>query len=225
MINCLIIDDEAIARQGLEKYLAQTHFLNLIGSCKSPESAFDIITSHQVDLLLLDIQMPFINGIDFLKTLQSPPMTIFITAFSQFALDSYELDVIDYLVKPVSLDRFQKACQKAHDFKDYKLFKANQESIFIKSKGRIEKINLQEILFLKAEENYTSIVTMNQKFLTLINLKHMEEQLSAKGFLRVHKSYLVPIKKIRTIDHNTILIDGYSIPYSKTIKSELLNMI
>lgn len=227
-LNCLIVDDEPLARKGLEEYVREVAFLQLAGSCENAIKAAAQLNEGNIDLMLLDIQMPKLSGIEFLKTLKNPPLVIFTTAYSQYALESYSLDVIDYLVKPIPFDRFLKAVQKAFDFHSLRL-KAGTEStdnfFFIKCDHKFEKVNYTDVLYVEAMQNYCIIYTPERKLITYITMTGLEEQLPANRFLKVHKSFIVSLEKIKSLDGNEIVIGNSRIPISRGIKDEVVNKI
>lgn len=227
-LNCLIIDDEPVARKGLEEYVNEVEFLQLIGNCENAIKAAAYMNDHKIDLLLLDIQMPKLSGIDFLKSLKNPPLVIFTTAYSEYALESYSLDVIDYLVKPIPFERFLKAVQKAFDFYSLKQ-KTNTEGIqdffFIKCDHKYEKVDYAHVLYIEAMQNYCIIHTHDRKLITYITLTGLEEHLPDQKFIKVHKSYIVSIDKIKSLDGNEISIGNNQIPISRNLKDEVMNRI
>jgi DNA-binding LytR/AlgR family response regulator len=224
---CLIVDDEPLARKGLEEYVNEVAFLQLAGSCENAMKASAFLNESKIDLMLLDIQMPKLSGIDFLKTLKSPPLIIFTTAFSEYALESYSLDVIDYLVKPIPFDRFLKAVQKAFDFHTLKQ-KAGPDTgnfFFIKCDHKYEKVNYPDVLYIEAMQNYCILHTPERKLITYITMTSLEEQLPGNRFLKVHKSFIVSLEKIKALDGNEILIGNARIPISRGIKDAVVNKI
>jgi DNA-binding LytR/AlgR family response regulator len=195
----------------------------LYGSCENAVKASAYLNEGNIDLMLLDIQMPRLSGIEFLKTLKNPPSVIFTTAFSEYALESYSLDVIDYLVKPIPFDRFLKAVQKAFDFHTLRL-KAGSETenfFFIKCDHKFEKVNYHEVLYVESMQNYCIIHTNDRKMITYITLGGLEEQLPSTRFLKVHKSFIVSLEKINALDGHDILIGNARIPISRSIKDEV----
>jgi len=227
-LNCLIVDDEPVARSGMEEYVREVEFLNLAGKCENPVKASTYLNEGAIDLLLLDIHMPKISGIDFLKTLKNPPMVIFTTAYSEYALQGYSLDVIDYLMKPVSFDRFLKAVQKARDFHSLKHQQksSSDEYFFIKCDSKFERINFNEVLFVESLQNYVVINTSEKKYITYLTLSAVGEQLPSSQFMKVHKSYLIALNKVKAIEGNEILVmNGSKIPISRNLKEEVMNRI
>lgn len=229
-IRVIIVDDEPLSREGLTRYIEQIHFLELVETFENPLNVIPFLATSKVDLILLDIQMPYMNGFDFLKNLRNPPMVIFHTAYPNYALESYQLDVIDYLMKPVLFDRFQKAIAKAYDYYCMKLPSgelANKaiEYMFVKSEGRLEKIHFNEILYLEAMQNYTVIYHRNTKTVVLQLIKYFQDILPKEQFLRVHKSHIVAMAKIDAIEGNLVVIGNKKISVSKHIKEELYTKI
>ncbi|MBX2944325.1 MAG: response regulator transcription factor [Cyclobacteriaceae bacterium] len=225
-LNCLIVDDEPLARKGLEEYVKDIDFLQWAGSCEDALKAGTFLREGNIDLILLDIHMPKLSGIEFLKTLQHPPLVIFTTAYPDYALESYALDVMDYLVKPISFDRFLKAVQKAYD---YHLLvqkpSAAPDYFFIKVDHKYEKINYTDVLYAEAMQNYCIIYTASKKLITYITLSGLEEQLPKDRFLKVHKSFIVSLEKINAVDGSEILVGTARIPISRTLKDEVLKKI
>jgi DNA-binding LytR/AlgR family response regulator len=229
-INCVIIDDEPLSRKGLKEYISDIHFLNLLGEFDNPLPATEIIASGQVQLLFLDIQMPKITGLDFIKTLANPPAVIFTTAFPQYALDGFELNALDYLLKPISFDRFLKAAMKAKEF--YEVRQKNMEEnisadspssyFFIKADNKLVKILIEDILFVEALQNYVSIQTSDKKYISYLTFKSVEDYLPAGKFIKVHKSYIIAAEKLDSIDGNDIRIGEYHIPISRNLKEEVM---
>jgi DNA-binding LytR/AlgR family response regulator len=229
-INCIVIDDEPIARKGIIEYVSDVDFLELKGEGENAAAAHSLLNKENIDLIFLDIQMPKVTGIEFLKDLKKPPMVIFTTAYSQYALQGYELDVLDYLVKPISFERFLKACNKAKDFcalkqSGNKPFPRTEDYFFIRCEDRFEKIIYDELLYIEAMENYVIFHTLKEKYISYLTLKAVENYLPADKFLKVHKSFIVAIPKIESIDGNDILVKGKSIPISRILKEEVMNKL
>jgi DNA-binding LytR/AlgR family response regulator len=227
-LNCLIIDDEPVARNGMEEYVNEVDFLNLVGKCENPLKAASFLKDQQIDLLLLDIHMPKLSGIEFLKTIKDPPMAIFTTAYSEYALEGYSLDIIDYLMKPVSFDRFLRAVQKASDFYalKHKAKTVDQEYFFIKCDSKYERINFSELLFIESLQNYVVIHTAERKYITYLTLSAVEEQLPQQQFMKIHKSYLIALNKVKAIEGNEVVLqNNHHIPISRALKDEVMNRI
>jgi len=227
-ITCIITDDEPFARKGLQGYIEKIGFLDLKGVCEDALQLSNLLQQQPVDLLFLDIQMPHITGIEFIRALSNPPKVIFTTAFEQYALQGFELDVIDYLLKPISYERFLKAAWKARDFFALRDVKSNNPVVpymFAKSNGRLEKINFEEILFIEGMENYVSVYFENKKLIVHTTLKSLLEKLPAGQFIQTHKSYIVAINKVESIEGNTIHIKKHQVPVSKYLREEVLARI
>lgn len=225
-ISCIITDDEPFARKGLQGYVEKIGFLDLKGLCEDALQLSDLLQQQPVDLLFLDIQMPHITGVEFLRAIRNPPKVIFTTAYAQYAIEGFELDVMDYLLKPISYERFLKAAWKA---KDYFSLKEQPDSIapylFVKSNGKLEKITFTDILFIEGMENYVAIHLENKKIITHTTIKSLLEKLPAKQFIQTHKSYIVAINKVDTIEGNTLHVQKHQVPVSKYQREIVLGQI
>jgi len=231
-IQTIIVEDEPLAREGLLSYIKDVDFLEVKRVCEDALEANQVLAAGGVDLMFLDIQMPKITGIDFLKSLKNPPMVIMTTAYPNFALQGYELDVLDYLVKPFPFDRFLKAANKARDYFELKQSGNNAASpsvkedyFFVKCDYRYEKIHFSDVLYVEGMENYVVIHTSAQKYVTLLRMKNMEETLPASDFYRIHKSFIASIKKISSIDGNEVVIGGKRLPISREKKAEIMEKV
>lgn len=228
-ITCIIIDDEPLARKGLKEYVMDVDFLNLIGEFDNPLKAAELISRGEVQLLFLDIQMPKITGLEFFKTLQNAPPVIFTTAYPQYALEGFEVNALDYMVKPVSFDRFFKAVLKAKEF--YEVRDTNRKEadssayFFIKADNKLVKILFDEVLYVEALQNYVTIHTATRKYMTYLTFKSVEDYLPADKFLKVHKSYIVAASKIDSIEGNDIRIGQQHIPISRNQKDEVMDKL
>lgn len=220
-LRCVVIDDEPIARKGMEEYVADVPYLSHVGSFESAADAKVYLSDYPVDLMLLDIRMPKQSGIDFLKELHEPPLVIFTTAYPQHALESYELNVIDYLVKPISPDRFKKATQKVFDYYLLKHPQSTPDYFFIKCNHQLEKVAFTEVLFVEAMQNYCIIHTPARKLICYITLTAMLEKLPADRFMKVHKSYVVALDRVSRLTGTSLLIELHTIPISRTLKNEV----
>jgi len=232
MINCLIIDDEPLARKGLKEYIADVDFLHLAGEFDNPLKATDTLSQQPIHLLFLDIHMPKLSGIDFLKTLQHPPLVILTTAYPQYALEGFDLNVLDYLLKPISFDRFFKAVLKARDHyqnrqpqSSHAPAEGKDDHIFIKSDNKLVRLAYKDIVFVEALQNYVAIHTTDRKYITYLTFKSIEESLPADSFLKVHKSYLVAVSKINSIEGNEIIAGTHHIPISRNLKDEVMEKL
>lgn len=225
-IKCIITDDEPFARKGLQGYIQQIDFLDLRGICETAIELNSLLKKEPVDLLFLDIEMPYLTGIEFLKQLAAPPRVIFTTAYEKYALQGFELEVLDYLLKPISFDRFLKAANKAFDyFHQQQTPAAIEDYIFVKADNRLEKIAFADILFAEALENYVAIYTKEKKIITHLTLKMLQEKLPSTAFVQPHKSYIVSIDKINSIEGNILHITQYQVPISKYQKEEIMEKI
>lgn len=227
-IKCIIVDDEPIARRGILEHVRQIDFLEPIASCRNSIEASRILATEQVDLMFLDIQMPKLNGIDFLKSIARPPLVIFTTAYPEYALDGFELDVTDYLLKPISFARFYKAVIKAKEYLSLvhkPIENINDDFFFIKCNQKLEKIFYSSVLYFEGMSNYIIIHTDQKKYVTYLTFKKVEESLPPQLFLRIHKSFLVSIGAISTIDQNDLYINDICLPISKSYKDEVMKRI
>ncbi|MEM7509998.1 MAG: LytTR family DNA-binding domain-containing protein [Bacteroidota bacterium] len=231
VIRTLIIDDEPLAREGIAEYVEQIPSLKVLGVCENPLEGLPYIDRGEVDLMFLDIQMPQINGIDFLKTISHPPLVIFTTAYPSYALEGYQLDALDYLVKPITFERFFKAATKAIHY--HKLLKQKETQtqpsdgayFFIKSEQHFEKIIIDEILFIEGLQNYISIYTPDQKFVTLMSMKGIMARLPEDDFVRTHKSYIINKNQVDKLSGNELHIGSYKIPISRTYKEAVMKNV
>lgn len=216
MINCIIIDDEIAAIEVLEHFIGQTPQLNLVGSTDNPVEGLSMVQKESIALVFLDVQMPQLSGIDFIKAVNGKCKVILTTAYKEYALEGYELDVIDYLVKPVPFARFMKAVQKATEILSAKNNSAGatglHDFILVKTetKGKFLKIDTADIDYIEGMGNYVAIFCNGKKIVSFINMKDLEEKLSADKFIRVHKSFIVAIDKIIAIEGNSLLLKNNS---------------
>lgn len=233
MINAVIIDDEPLAREGLSSYVREVDFLNLVDTVENPVELIGVLDKQQVDLIFLDIQMPKMNGIDFLKIAKSPPMVIITTAYPSYALEGFRLNVLDYLLKPITFDRFLQAASKAQE--QHKLLAKpavladtsaqGDDHFFVKCENKYEKIYFSDILYIQGMQNYVAIHTIRGKHITLLNLKNIEENLDKDLFMRVHKSYIIATSKIDSVESHEIRIDAAIIPLSRNYRDALLQKV
>lgn len=223
-MNCIIVDDEPLARDILETYISNLPFLELTVSCKNVFEATQALQQSKVDLIFLDIQMPEITGLAFAQTLQHAPMIIFTTAYAQYAIQGFDLQAVDYLLKPISPERFLQAVSKAHE-----LYRLNQSQkypepaadfMFVKSEYQTVKINYADITYIEGLKDYVKIYCGKKMIITLLNMKHMYEKLPKHLFIRVHKSYIVSIAAIEKIDRQRILLANSYIPIGDMYKDE-----
>ena len=232
-LNCIIIDDEPLARKGLKEYIADVDFLQLTGEFDNPVKAMDMLAKEEVQLLFLDIQMPKITGLEFFKTLQHAPPVIFTTAFPQYALEGFELNALDYLVKPISFDRFLKAAMRGKEFYEVRQKNISEtgsgatasEYFFIKADNKLVKIFYDDILFAEALQNYVVVHTKDKKYITYLTFKSVEDYLPADKFIKTHKSYIISSSKIDSIEANDIRIGQHHIPISRNLKDEVMEKL
>lgn len=228
MLNCIIIDDEPLARKQIETYVGRVPFLKLVGTARNPVVAKGILQTELVDLIFLDIQMPQINGVDFLKNSETFQQVIFITAFPEYAIEGFELEATDYLMKPVTFERFLKGCKKAlakvSGSETIKSISDQPDFLYIKCNQHFEKIWIDDILYIKSMLNYINIITTKGKYTVYSSLKAIEGSLSPNKFLKIHKSYVVAIDHIHAIDSHQIEVAGQCLPVSRSNKQAVLQI-
>jgi DNA-binding LytR/AlgR family response regulator len=227
-LNCFVIDDEPLARRGLKEYIGDVDFLQFAGEADSPLKAMEQLGNSNVHLLFLDIQMPKISGLQFLASLQRAPPVVFTTAYPQYALDGFELNALDYLVKPISFVRFLKAALKAKEFYELRVqskHDAVADYLFIKVDGSLVKIFYNDILFVEALQNYVTVHTKERKYVTYLTFHSLEEFLPANLFIKTHKSYLVAVSKIESIGVACIHIGQHAIPISRKLKDDVMEKL
>ncbi|MET0637887.1 MAG: LytTR family DNA-binding domain-containing protein [Chitinophagaceae bacterium] len=219
-MNCIIVDDEPLARKAIEKLVCQTENLEAIASFNGADATKDFLAKNTVDLVFLDIQMPGVNGIEFARTIPRKTLVVFTTAFHEFASESYEVEAIDYLIKPVKSERFQKAVEKAQTYS--KLFRTvginsnieniTDDYIFVRAERRIIKVHFSDILYIEGLKDYVIIYLATQKVITLMNIKTIHELLPKSFFVRVSKSYIINVNNMDSVDNNTVYIGENEIP-------------
>lgn len=224
-IKCIITDDEPLARKGLREYVEDVDFLLLIGECENAMQLNTMLKSTLPDLLFLDIEMPRMSGLDLLSTLQNPPKVIITSAYEQYALKGYEFDVVDYLLKPISFERFLKAVNKVHDQIEKELKSETDGYVFVKSDKQLIKILLKDILFIESLENYVIIYTESSKEIIYVTLKHIAESLPCDVFLQVHRSYIVNTVQVKAIEGNMLKIGTHNIPVARNLREKVYNFI
>ncbi|WP_229311769.1 LytR/AlgR family response regulator transcription factor [Larkinella rosea] len=234
MIRCLVVDDERLALEVMENYIEKIPFLRLVQLCSSPMQALQVLSRTPVDLLLLDIEMPELTGLQFLRTLKDPPFVILTTAYQEFALEGFAVNAIDYLLKPIPFERFLTAIHKVQQrmaipAKEVPLPPAPKvaalESIFIRSESRTVRIDLADILFAESRKDYVLIHTQEKKWVTQLTLSRLEEKLPPGHFVRIHRSFIVAIHKIDSIDQNRVEIGGKHIPIGDFYRENLMKRI
>jgi DNA-binding LytR/AlgR family response regulator len=235
-LRCIIIDDEPMARKGMEEELREIAFVELVGIGENSYQAMDLVTTLRPDLILLDIQMPGLSGLDLITSFRQPPMVIIITAYSDYALRGYELDVMDFLIKPVDFRRLLKACCKAQEFHALRQSAAGASLpdlsmpsgdlyFFVRSNGKYEKILFSELSYVEAADNYVLLYTNGKKFMVYDTLKNMESILPMGDFMKVHKSFIVALKKVSAVEGNTLKIAEAKIPISRNLKEAVVERI
>jgi DNA-binding LytR/AlgR family response regulator len=237
-INCIAIDDEPLALEIISDYCSKVPFINLVKTFDNAMESIEFIRNHKLDLLFLDIQMEELTGIQLLHALKYRPHVIFTTAYDSYAIQGFELDVIDYLLKPISFERFVKSVDKVYDkMHADEMLKAKTEPtvvaagpsedsyFFVKTETRMEKVLYADVLYIEGMGDYWRIITRQKKIMTLLNYKKLEEILPAKQFIRVHKSFIVAIDKIDSIERNRIKIADRLIPVSETYHKQFFDIV
>ena len=230
MMRCIAVDDESLALDLLEDNIRKVPFLTLVKCCKNAFEAHEVVMKENIDLMFLDIQMPGISGVQFLQSISNPPLVIFITAYEQFAIQGFNLDVVDYLLKPVSFDRFLKAANKAHELFTLKSSvpsNASSEYLFVNSEYNLVKINIRDIIYIEGLKDYIKIFITNatRPIITRLSMKSIEEKLPADRYVRVHKSFIISIDKIISIRKGKISINNVHVPISEHYKENLYRFI
>ena len=223
MMKCLVVDDDELSRGILEDLISDTSSLELVASCDDPIKAFNILKESKIDLLFLDIEMPKMDGISMLKALSPLPQVILVTSHDQYAVESYEYDVTDFVKKPISTARFLKAVEKANKRfnTDVSLFTTKGETIFIKSDSKLVQINTHKIFWIEALGNYMRVITEDGKYTILSTMKDVANKLPSDEFVRVHRSFIVRLDKIESIEDNYIVINNNQINIGKAYKEGL----
>lgn len=228
-LRTIIVDDEPMARKGLAEDAGEIDFLEIVGVAENSFQALDLLTTLRPDLLLLDINMPRLSGLDLIKSLPNPPLVIIVTAWPEYALEGYELDVMDYLIKPVDLPRLLRACCKAREFyllqrqaSAHPMSSAAIEKtdgyFFVKSGGKYEKLLFRDLVFVEAADNYVMIHVAGKKILTYHTLKYMAALLPSSHFMKVHKSFIISLDKVTAMEGQTLIVGGTVIPVSRHLK-------
>lgn len=231
MIKTLLVDDEYLALDLLEEFTKQVPDLEVVDKVKSPMKALDILQQSPVDLLFLDIQMPTLSGTNLLKTLPHPPVTIFTTAYSTYAIEAFELNAVDYLLKPFSFERFLQSVNKAKEQLQFRASQTiitpeqNRDFFSIKADGKVIKVHFDDILFIEGLKEYVRIVCRDARFVTLESLKNLEELLPSDNFIRVHKSYIIAKNKVQSLEGNLLEIGKNRIPISRSKRDEIVEWV
>ncbi|MDD2952227.1 MAG: response regulator transcription factor [Parabacteroides sp.] len=223
-IKSVITDDEPMARKGLRGYIERIDFLTLVGECEDAIQLNTILRTQRVDLIFLDIEMPEMTGLELLSNLIDPPKVIIVSAYERYALKGYEFDVVDYLLKPVSFDRFLKAVNRVHELSRTEQ-KENNDYIFVKSDKLLKKILLKDILFIESMENYVIIQTVSSKEVVYTTLKQLYESLPQAVFQQIHRSYVVNMNQVDAIDGNQLSVNSYKIPITRSFRDKIYKLI
>ena len=232
-LNCVIVEDEPLARNLMTEYVRKVPSLNLIEACSSPLAAIEVLRTNSVDLLFLDVQMPELTGISLLKVLQKRPLVVLTTAYSEYALEGYELDVVDYLLKPITFERFLRAVDKVTQRLEGKqtpilekvVHDAGNQFMFVKDGTKLVKVQLNDILYIEGLKDYVTIHTKQQKITSLQRMKVLEEQLPSDLFIRIHNSYIVSLKAIEVVHKGEVQVGGTLLPIGETFKKSFREFI
>ncbi len=231
MMNCIALDDEPLALDIIEAYVKKHPELNLIARCNNAEEASKVLNSQHIDLMFLDIQMPGVTGLNFVRSLKNKPLFMFTTAYSEYAIDGFELDAIDYLLKPIAYDRFEKAIEKAKEYYTIKNNSGLTESdlendfIFVKANQQLIKLAYGEILYVEAFADYVKIFLNDRKIVTLQTMKKMEAKLPSDIFSRVHRSFIVNRKAVQSFSTSVCEVNGEKIPVGKNYKNDFIKLM
>ena len=229
-IKCLVVDDEPLAIKLLDKHIAKIEVLELVATCNNAIKAFEILNTQQVDLLFLDIKMPNLTGIDFLRTLKNPPKTIFTTAYRDYAIESYDLGVVDYLLKPIIFERFFKAVDRFLQDQTTSSIQSKEtildDFMLIKSGNKHHKVTIADILYIESLKDYIKIHTIdNKRIVSKYRISEIEQELKDKKFLRVHRSYIINVDKISAFTVNDIEINSTEIPIGASYKEKVVSFL
>ncbi|MBT9391852.1 LytTR family DNA-binding domain-containing protein [Hymenobacter sp. NST-14] len=229
-LRCLVVDDDALALQIVENCIGNTPFLTHAVSCESAIAAAEVLRQQPIDLLFLDVEMPLMSGLDLLRTLQNPPLVILITSSKSYAVEAFEYDVLDYLVKPISYARFLQAAQKALEVVGSPVdapenVPADAPFTFVKVDSKLVKVQFDEVQYVEALGDYVHIVTGKSKLIVYSTMRAVEEKFPAALFVRVHRSFIVNLKRVHTIEDNTIIIDAKHIPIGQTYQKEVFQRL
>jgi DNA-binding LytR/AlgR family response regulator len=226
VLQCLVVDDESIAREGIVDYIEKLDFLEVAGVCSTAIEAADFLRRNSVDLMFLDIHMPHLSGLEFLETLDNPPLTILTTAYSEHALEGFRLQVVDYLLKPITFQRFFQGATKAQEiFNQKKVGEEKNNDMYIRQGDSFLKITWTDILFVESMQNYLKLHFKDRTLIIHQTMLSLEDMLPKDSFFRIHKSYLVNVSQIELVSGGRIFINGYGLPLSRQRKDALLNNI
>jgi DNA-binding LytR/AlgR family response regulator len=229
VIKCIIVEDEILAQQVIQTHLKHTSQLELVGTCNNVAEAREVLNNTEVDLIFLDIQLPGMTGLNFLRSFPESPLVILTTAYAEYALESYEFNVIDYLLKPISLERFTRAINKISNGRLLTLAAKEKDDsynhIFIRSGSKFFKVNFSEIVYIQSMKDYLKIHTKEHKLVTHQTMSDMEKILPVKQFIRVHKSFIVAVEHIKSIYGNTIEVGHAVIPIGSSYKNNVMSLV
>lgn len=223
-MNCIIIDDDILALKSVKKCLERHNSIDLLAEFTNPEKAYDYLKTNSCDVLFLDVEMEGLNGLDLIRKLDHVPYVVIISSKSEYAAEAYNFDVVDYIVKPVSFERFQKAVLKVENFAE-NLKSSNKDFFYIKQESKMVQIQYKDVNYVEALADYVNIFTSNKRYTILSTMKAVESNLPSKDFMRIHRSYIVRLDKIREIEENTISIEGKLLPVSRSNKDNFLKKL
>lgn len=230
-IKTLIVDDEPLAIEILENYISQMPYLEHVGSCKNAIEADAVLKSEKVDLLLLDVHMPQVSGIEFLRNLKNPPHVILTTAYSEYALEGFDLDVVDYLLKPISMERFMKAVSRVNERIENTsgTTSPDEEYFFVKADKKLIRVDLDDVVYVEGLKDYVIIRLPNERIITLQTMKSLEERLPSPMFQRIHRSYIINVERIKAVVGNMVEVEekgqAKHLPIGKNYRDEILSIV
>lgn len=227
-MKCIIADDEQLARNLIESYVSKIPFLELVASCKNGLEVSQVLQSQEIDLLITDIQMPELLGTELVKTLTHPPMVIFTTAYENYAVQGFELNAVDYLLKPFAFERFLTAVNKAKEFSEHqgdKTVSLKKDYLTIKADHKLYKVQYADIKYIEGQREYVSFHTPSGRITALMSLKHLEESLPSELFVRCHKSYIINKAMVEALDGNSLVIQDKSIPIGQSYKERVVKEV
>ena len=230
-VKCIIVDDEPLAIEILESYVAKVEQLQLVSTFRNAVSAFTFLQQHQVDLIFLDIQMPKLSGIDFIKTLKNPPKVIFTTAFRDYALQGFELEIVDYLLKPIPFERFLKAVAKVFHQPTNQIAPAPRQDVatenyvYFKVDKKMIKTKMADVLYIESIKDYVKVKTQEKEIVTQQKISYLEESLPREQFLRIHRSFIVNLEKIDAYSATDVEIGKHSIPIGRNYKNDVMKIL
>jgi DNA-binding LytR/AlgR family response regulator len=230
LIKCIIVEDETLAQDVIKSHLEKMGGWELVGVCRNAVEALEVLNSEEVDVMFLDIRLPGMSGLNFLRSLSDPPLVVLTTAYAEYAVESYEFSVIDYLLKPISFERFSKAAGKIAEGRLFsqagkELDKSGGDHIFVKSNSKFFKVNFSEILYVEGMKDYLKVHTPEYTLVTHQTMNELEKSLPARQFMRVHKSYIIAVRHIRSIYGNSVELGKVTIPIGINYKEAVMNLV